>query len=485
MGGRSLSFANAVWVLCAVGVGIAAAFFHVDSLAVWLTLLSMMLGILLTPIAAVSIMLVVSPLRTLVLTEAPGLLPLDIGQIAFAVVVASWLFYRFVERRALLSTLRPTPVLWLVGSFLTASALSTFVAYSTQAWLTEWLKWIQIAMLIIIIGDVCRSYGWRWLVFALVAAAAANAIIGIYEYYGGSGAPHLLIDDSHFRAFGTFGQPNPFGGFMGLVAPIALAASVAVGIESWKTYQRLRRIDGSFLLSLFYSSAAVVISYGLYTSWSRGAWLGFAVAMAVFVLAFPRRKAVSAAIVLVGLGLSLLVIFSGRLPASIAARLATVTDELSATGDVRGVDITTENYANVERLAHWQAATNMAAAHPWLGVGFGNYEIAYPSFSLLNWRLALGHAHNYYLNVLAETGMIGALAYAAMMIGIAVLVWRLRNHPDSTARTIGIGVLSSLAYLSVHSLTDNLYVNNLFLHVGVLFALVAVLHDQLNRRRYV
>jgi O-antigen ligase len=139
------------------------------------------------------------------------------------------------------------------------------------------------------------------------------------------------------------------------------------------------------------------------------------------------------------------------------------------------VDITPENYANVERLAHWQAAYNMAQANPWLGVGFGNYEIAYPSYNLINWNLALGHAHNYYLNVFAEAGMIGLAAYAVLWLIVMVLTWRARRHPDPLARLIVVGLFGTWVYLAVHSLTDNLYVNNLFLHLGVLLGVLAVL----------
>ncbi len=71
-------------------------------------------------------------------------------------------------------------------------------------------------------------------------------------------------------------------------------------------------------------------------------------------------------------------------------------------------------FSVIERLTHWQAAVRMAETQPWLGVGFGNYAAAYPDFRLLLWENALGHAHNYYLNVAAEIGAIGLLAYLGM-----------------------------------------------------------------------
>ena len=173
---------------------------------------------------------------------------------------------------------------------------------------------------------------------------------------------------------------------------------------------------------------------------------------------------------------------TGRLPASIVDRISSATQELFVLSDVRAVDITSENFAIVERLSHWQAGLNMAQHHPWLGVGMGNYEIAYEQYRLLNWREPLGHAHNYYLNVFAEAGIIGLVFYGALLLGIMLFSWRLRKHPDPLKRAIGIGLLGTWTYLLVHSLTDNLYVNNLFIHIGVMIGLVALFHRDVSER---
>ncbi len=67
-----------------------------------------------------------------------------------------------------------------------------------------------------------------------------------------------------------------------------------------------------------------------------------------------------------------------------------------------------------------------------------------------------------------------------MWLILLYLTWRTRSHPDVQARGIVIGLLGTWIYLSVHSLTDNLYVNNLFLHLGVMLGLIAVLYRQKN-----
>ena len=163
---------------------------------------------------------------------------------------------------------------------------------------------------------------------------------------------------------------------------------------------------------------------------------------------------------------------TGRLPASIVNRLIGF---LSYTQfqDVRGVGITDANFAVVERMAHWQAALAMWRSHFWLGVGLGCYEPAYPAYRLINWPIALGHAHNVYLNFLAETGLVGLTAYLAwwgMLVAGLVVALR-RAHGWS--RALAIGLLGAWTQLAVHSLVDNLLVNNVNLVVGVFVALSA------------
>lgn len=433
---------------------------------------------LFTPLVLLAFMLVLAPLRVLIATEAPGTVPPDLGQLLLAGLLAAWGVRAITERRRLLP-LRYSPVLVFVGAFVLVSGATGWVAWSQTAWLSEWLKWVQVAVLVWVVLDLGRGSAWQWILLATGAAAAGNAVVGLYQYFGGSGALHLLINAQNFRAFGTFGQPNPFGGFMGLSAPVMFMALVGYIMRLWQGWRcgaglRPRDMLGAGVFGVF----AALTTVGVYVSYSRGAWLGFAAALAVLVVAYPRRLWQSAVLLVVGIGAAAGLWFAGLVPTSIEARLMSITAEVFNVTDVRGVDITPANYAIVERLAHWQAAIRMAEANPWLGVGAGNYEIAYAQYRLINWDEALGHAHNYYLNVLAETGMIGGLTYLALWSGVFVISWRARTHPDELARSVVVGLLGTWTYLMVHSLTDNLYVNNLFLHIGIYLGLLALLHQQ-------
>jgi O-antigen ligase len=213
---------------------------------------------------------------------------------------------------------------------------------------------------------------------------------------------------------------------------------------------------------------------GLFVSFSRGAWLGAAAAALALAFALPRRNWQGLALVAAGGlaagGLAL----AGLLPASITSRLGDLTD-FTTVEDVRGVEIRTDNFAIVERLAHWQAAAGMVRDYPWLGVGLGNYGPVYPRYALVNWPNALGHAHMIYLNVLAETGVLGLAAYLLLWGSVVVLNMRVLQRTIGLARGLALGLLGTWAHLSVHQLVDSLYVNNIHFLLAGLLALLVVL----------
>ncbi len=464
-----------VWAVLAVACGALIVWQPIAAAGI-AVVTALVIAYSLTPLAALITLLVFAPLRTLVETEAPGLLPLEIGLLMVVLFGFFWFVARATHGHYVLRF--PYSRLWVFTlPFVIVAGLTLFNAVSVSAWLSEWLKWVILLVMAFTAYTLNR---WEWLIFGVVLAALANAVIGLYTFLGGSGALHLLINDRFFRAFGTFGQPNPFGGFMGLIAPLAAGAAWGHLMLVWQQWRVTRRLHGGYLFGLvFYTGAAALIALGVIISWSRGAWLGFAVAMLIVVVLLPRRRWISAVLLIVLVGGGGIVWSSGRLPTAITERIGSATQELFNIQDVRGVDITPDNYAVVERLAHWQAALNMASANPMLGVGFGNYEAAYDQYRILNWREPLGHAHNYYLNVLAETGIIGLTCYVVLWFGVIWSTWRVLKHPDALARSVAVGLLGTWSYLLLHSLTDNLYVNNLFLHLGILLGVVMLLHNQL------
>lgn len=424
--------------------------------------------------AALFALLIFAPFKALIETESAIQLPLDIGQILLILTLGLWAMKSVAARRSLGLTYSPIYPPLLV--FLFAAALSLLQSVLVAATLNELIKWAQLTLMVALSIALATEFGVGWLVAALMASGCVQALVGVYQFQGGSGAPHLwILDFRYFRAFGGFGQPNPFGAFMGLTLPLALGALYGAFQTAY-----LHKTDRQGLViwahyGLLCLAGTAIIGIGLLVSWSRGAWLGFGAALGVMILFGPKRRWRGLAIgLLCAIGL-IFAILTGILPDALTARFSDFAQDLSGFQDVRGVAINDANYAVIERLAHWQAAFAMAEDHPLIGVGFGAYEIAYPRYALVNWPHPLGHAHNYYLNLLAEVGVIGLGAYLLLWLSISWLTMRALGRLEGFRRGVALGLLGVWTHLAVHSLFDKLYVNNLFLHVGVLLGLISIL----------
>jgi len=466
-----------LWGIGAICLGLLVATLSFNGVVAIFSLIAFCILIAISSQNALALLLIFAPMRALIETEVTFRLPLDIGQLLVLIFIGRWLVDHIMHRKPIFS-LRWSEVVIPIFAFLFLTGVSIFSAASIGSWIREWLKWLIIIVLAIITLNLANKRNWERIIALLITAGLANALVGIYVFTGGSGADHLRISDRFFRALGTFGQPNPFGGFMGLLAPIALMMTLGYGLFAFDRLKHQRLVTHHIFPIFFYGLSAFLLSIGVLISWSRGAWLSYGLALFVIIIALPRKWWQSIALCIIACIIGLMIWFCGALPLSIEQRIRSVTEDIVSVSDARGVDITTENFAIAERLAHWQAATNMISTNLWIGVGFGNYEIAYDSHRLINWDEPLGHAHNYYLNVFAETGIIGLVGYGVMWIALFWFTWCARQHPDIIARSFAIGLLGTWTYLAVHSMTDNLYVNNIFLHIGVMIGLLGIIHRQ-------
>lgn len=157
-----------------------------------------------------------------------------------------------------------------------------------------------------------------------------------------------------------------------------------------------------------------------------------------------------------------------RLPRSIVDRLASSAQGGGWIIDVRDAEVTDADFAKIERLAHWQAALAMWTERPWLGQGPGHFAAAYDRFRLPRWKDPLGHAHNLYLNLLAEAGLLGLGGYLLFYGAAWALALRACLRPRAGLEAaLGLGLVGVLAALGVHSLLDHLYVHDLAVQLGL------------------
>lgn len=480
-------------LLLAVALALAISRLPVLVAGVGLAGIAALLLILVNPLFGLGLALLAGPLSALEnIVLGPSLL--DSGQVVLFLTVASWLAASMARRRVWvppLALLGP----WLLFLFVAALSLLGGGA-DLRLGLVELLKWVEIGLIAIIVVDLGTDGGQdetgiptvaRQVLGMLLLAGFVQALVGIWQFgLRNTGPEHFAVLGSYFRAYGSFEQPNPYGGYMNLTALLAIGVAWGALI----TVASLQRKEPNGVAETtiirppwgWLAVAGVVgvaSSLAVIFSWSRGAWLGFLAGGAVLVLCsariWYRGFLILSVAAIVGGGLLWAGVGAGFGPAlSVSDRLLGFREDLTF-GDVRGVDINDTNYAVIERLAHWQAAIGMAEEDIWLGAGFGNYEAAYPRFALINWSAPLGHAHNYYLNLLAETGVIGLTAY--LLFWAVVVLQTLRglrflSWPD---RGIALGLLAAWTALSVHHLVDKLYVNNVYIHLGVMLGLLQLL----------
>ena len=395
-----------------------------------------------------------------------GAMNVGATEVLVGLVVIAWLA-RMVARREIRIE---WPALSLpVAVFMGVLLLSTLGSASLPHSLKELIKWAEVLALLVLVSTEIRGKWQRALIVAVLGTGALAALQGIYQFLFQVGPESFVLFGRFMRAYGTFEQPNPFGGYLGLTLPIAFGVVVAA---VWPSAQRARR-----RWLLLAAGCGGLMLAALVMTWSRGAWLGLAAAVGTMILTVVARRGRAALWVTV---LAMLVSYgllaggAARIPPSIVERFSDLVPFAGVT-DVRGVEVTDANFAVVERMAHWQAALAMWTDHPWLGVGIGNYEVAYGEYALPLWSDPLGHAHNYYLNIAAESGVLGLAAYLLLWGTALAVAWRATASSAGWAWGIALGILGALVHLAVHNLFDNLFVHGMYLHIAILLGILSSL----------
>jgi O-antigen ligase len=285
----------------------------------------------------------------------------------------------------------------------------------------------------------------RELLWVLGGAAGSALIVGLHairEYTsGGSHAVGFITSSGEVvgRATAGFSQPNQLGGFLVLLVPLAIAGALIS--PRWR---------------IMFALAAVAAAVGVYASFSRGALIGLALVPFFFLRGWRLW--------IIGPLLALVVTLGA--PGLVRERFATLTNS--------GGEIST-------RVDIWHTALNIWENHPVIGVGLGGFPQAYsqafvPGKAFLPSTVFQPppHAHNIFLQLMAEQGILGLLAFVAILIAAVRITLRLRSSRDRSARLLGSGLLAALVAFLVHNLFDVTFEDpQTGLYVFVLFGLIA------------
>ncbi|KAB8139758.1 O-antigen ligase family protein [Chloroflexia bacterium SDU3-3] len=409
----------------------------------------------------------------------------SLTQAAVLLMAGAWLLRLLAQPQ---QRLAGGPMLWAWLALLAALALSaSLTPYDQGEALKATMRWGVAFLVWLVAASVVRE---RWqalgLLACLLAAPAAEALIGLFQFFAGYGPASFRIAASlpFVRAYGSIGQPNSFAGYMNMAWPLAVALAVGAVWRGRRTGLRLAPLAGLV-------GAAGVTGGALLASFSLGGWVGGLLGC-VGLLATLGRRWAAGAFGAAGALVGFLALGGVRLlPDAVAGRMTRLTSMLNFF-DPATVTVTPENFALVERMAQMKAGAQMFLAHPLTGVGPGNFTPAYSHVASAPWYVSRGHAHNFYLHMAAEAGALGAAAYLALLgASIWLAVRAMGRARGWLARSVAAGCCGIIAAVAGHNMFENLHVLNLGVQLSGVWAILAVLprieapepHDEGDERR--
>ena len=273
--------------------------------------------------------------------------------------------------------------------FLLWALISVLAIGTHKGELLTWARYLSYFLLVPAVGLIAASSKDRTIIlWALALAGVGASMYGFYQFVN----PSIMSDtfatsaSIKVRIYSTFENPNFFSEFLLL----SLCETGALLGAYWKKSKAACSVIGVLLVLQL---AAFFLTY------TRGSWLALAagIVIAAFVLK-PRLAALfMAVIVLVGLippvFTRLIGVFSG--------------------------DSSTEF-----RIGLWKAAFTAIGEKPLFGGGLGDFYTIYQSVVQRHPALYQGvtqfGSHNSYLQLSAETGILGGLLFICAVLS---LVW--------------------------------------------------------------
>jgi tetratricopeptide (TPR) repeat protein/O-antigen ligase len=280
----------------------------------------------------------------------------------------------------------------------------------------------------------------------VAAACLASLAVSAYAFAQASGHDFQQWRSvAPGRVFSFLANPTYLGGYIILLMPIAIAAGWPQGRAGESSDERPTRSWPGYLASALYLGAALLMLVSLYLSYTLSGFIGLGLGAAIaFLLVLFRggRKAARIAIpggLAAAIALGLLGLFAYRhMPENQRER-------------VRAVLHLRDPYAR-ERGLHWRTAEGLFRESPVVGNGYGDFRVEALARMAAEWyqqapgrrtgMLVPNYAHNEYLQVLADLGLVGGVLFVAMLASAYLLaVWVFLRTDDALWRRLALGMV--------------------------------------------
>jgi O-antigen ligase len=318
------------------------------------------------------------------------------------------------------------PILAFIGLVL-FQLISGSTAYR-YATLTESLHLLSYGIFALVAGDLfTRRHRLRVFIVAMAVYGFALAIFALVQGLSGTDRIYWLrtVDAISAAIYGPYANHNHYAGLMEMLIPLTAAAAF------------LQR--GSKQVLLLFATAIMALSVAL--SRSRGGMIALAAELlfVCFVLFRSQR------------GRRSLLVFLG------------VCGAIAAFVMLLGSDKILDRFAETQdtyRLKIDRDTFSMALHKPILGYGLGTFSDVYPAYKSFYTNLFVNHAHNDYLEMLVDTGVVGLALFVWMLVGVFRSGFsKVMDRDDEEGRLLTLAALTGIVGILIHSFIDfNLHI---------------------------
>jgi O-antigen ligase len=266
------------------------------------------------------------------------------------------------------------------------------------------------------------------------------AILGLSQSFTSPTKVYWFRELNQSTAFGPFINRHHFAGYMELTIALPLGLLFAGAVDKEKRF--------------IYLFIAGLMGVALVMTASRGGIISL-VAEIFFLMIVTaiwrkpshrrRRKGHRFKFVLGRLGMT------GALLVALFLGVVLLGGEFSIN---RFIDSVNTDDPTTGRAHFWSVTLDIIKAHPYLGTGLGAFGVIYTKYDTRSGLYRLEQAHNDYLQVLSDAGIIGAvlaLSFVLLLFGKAIA----RAHSrDDFRRGVALAALSGCFGVMVHSFFD-------------------------------
>jgi O-antigen ligase len=363
--------------------------------------------------------------------SAPGLDPTGALAILFILAAFLWMLTRMREGRKSppMSIHRVCLILFALAGF-----LSVIDSASPTISLLEAIRITAVVTMLAVLEVMLVN---REMIQKLIASIYISAIVPVgYTLF------NVLVHHSQFtsggvsRFEGTFAQPNPFA--------IYLTLLIIMGVALLPHLAQKKKLAMSILLL-----GSIVC---LYFTFTRSAWI--ATVLGVFAVAIMGRRRTTLLVMVAAIMVSVVAF------PTILQRFADLGTSTSAAG-----------YASNSlswRFDYWGQVLPLANKDPITGIGLDMSSLA---------TSAQKEPHNDFLRSYVETGIIGTIAYLALLISMGVVARQAikftRRWPRSYERSVAVGFAACVMAFVLLSIVSNVITQVVVLWYYVAFAAAA------------